>query len=62
MKKKHRSFLKWAGGKYSLSDVIRKLLPEGERLIEPFVGAGSVFLNTDYNQSKLFEISRCNDT
>ncbi len=58
MKKKHRSFLKWAGGKYSLSDVIRKLLPEGERLIEPFVGAGSVFLNTDYNQYTLNDINQ----
>ncbi|MBD3705344.1 hypothetical protein IE993_04535 [Klebsiella pneumoniae] len=23
-------------------------MPEGECLIEPFVGAGSVFLNTDF--------------
>ena len=42
MIKKHRAFLKWAGGKYGLCDVINKMLPKGDRLIEPFVGAGSV--------------------
>ncbi|WP_417657841.1 Dam family site-specific DNA-(adenine-N6)-methyltransferase [Pseudidiomarina aestuarii] len=46
--KKNRAFLKWAGGKYSLIEPIRALLPDGNKLIEPFVGAGSVFLNTDY--------------
>lgn len=58
MIKKHRAFLKWAGGKYGLSDVIRKMLPEGERLIEPFVGAGSVFLNTDYSEYLLNDINQ----
>ncbi|NGX18844.1 hypothetical protein G7L32_06920 [Klebsiella quasipneumoniae] len=41
--KKNRAFLKWAGGKYPLLDDIKKHLPEGECLIEPFVGAGSYF-------------------
>lgn len=58
MIKKHRAFLKWAGGKYGLSDVIRKMLPEGERLIEPFAGAGSVFLNTDYSEYLLNDINQ----
>jgi DNA adenine methylase len=58
MKKKHRSFLKWAGGKYSLSDVIGKMLPEGEHLIEPFVGAGSIFLNSDYAHYTLNDINQ----
>ncbi|NQY34586.1 MAG: Dam family site-specific DNA-(adenine-N6)-methyltransferase [Alteromonadaceae bacterium] len=58
MKKKHRAFLKWAGGKYGLSDVIRKILPKGDRLIEPFVGAGSVFLNTDYPHYLLNDINQ----
>lgn len=44
-----KSFLKWAGGKYRLVDKIKALLPKGKRLIEPFVGSGSVFLNTDYS-------------
>jgi DNA adenine methylase len=55
---KHRAFLKWAGGKYSLSNVIDAMLPSGERLIEPFVGAGSVFLNTDYKHYLLNDINQ----
>ncbi|SKA49079.1 Dam family site-specific DNA-(adenine-N6)-methyltransferase [Enterovibrio nigricans] len=55
--KKHRAFLKWAGGKYSLVEDIRKHLPEGKKLIEPFVGAGSVFLNTDFEHYRLADIN-----
>lgn len=54
---KSRAFLKWAGGKYSLVDDIRRQLPEGNKLIEPFVGAGSVFLNTDYDKYLLCDIN-----
>lgn len=43
-----KPFLKWAGGKYRLVERIRAQLPPGRRLIEPFVGSGAVFLNTDY--------------
>ena len=43
-----KPFLKWAGGKYRLASVIRAALPQGSRLIEPFVGSGAVFLNMDY--------------
>lgn len=57
MKKKNRAFLKWAGGKYPLIEDIRQNLPPGERLIEPFVGAGSVFLNTDYQEYLLADIN-----
>ncbi|MEK8576844.1 Dam family site-specific DNA-(adenine-N6)-methyltransferase [Escherichia coli] len=43
-----KSPLIWAGGKSrAMSHVLAELL-EGECLIEPFVGSGSVFLNTDY--------------
>lgn len=42
-----RPFLKWAGGKYSLLPDLYQLIPSGMRLIEPFVGGGSVFLNSD---------------
>lgn len=55
--KKNRAFLKWAGGKYTLIDEIRQRLPQGECLIEPFVGAGSVFLNTDYDRYVLADIN-----
>ena len=58
MIKKHRAFLKWAGGKYGLSDVINKMLPKGERLIEPFVGAGSVFLNSKFEHYLLNDINQ----
>jgi DNA adenine methylase len=58
MKKKQRAFLKWAGGKYTLSDVIGKMLPEGDLLIEPFVGAGSIFLNSNYANYVLNDINQ----
>jgi len=54
---KNRAFLKWAGGKYALVEDIRARLPEGRKLIEPFVGAGSVFLNTDYDKYLLCDIN-----
>ena len=55
--KKKRAFLKWAGGKYPLLDDIKRHLPQGECLIEPFVGAGSVFLNTDFSRYILADIN-----
>lgn len=58
MTKKHRAFLKWAGGKYTLSEVIGKMLPKGDRLVEPFVGAGSIFLNSDYKEYLLNDINQ----
>ncbi|MEQ4450951.1 Dam family site-specific DNA-(adenine-N6)-methyltransferase [Kosakonia sacchari] len=48
-----RPFLKWAGGKYSLLPELDRLIPAGKRLIEPFVGGGSVFINSDKHQSFL---------
>ncbi|MEG5337550.1 Dam family site-specific DNA-(adenine-N6)-methyltransferase [Enterobacter ludwigii] len=48
-----RPFLKWAGGKYSLLPELDRLIPEGKRLVEPFVGGGSVFLNSDKHESFL---------
>ncbi|WP_253306127.1 Dam family site-specific DNA-(adenine-N6)-methyltransferase [unidentified bacterial endosymbiont] len=55
--KKQRAFLKWAGGKYRLLEEIRRHLSPGSLLIEPFVGAGSVFLNTDYPEYWLADIN-----
>ena len=55
--KKNRAFLKWAGGKYPLLDDIKRHQPQGECLIEPFVGAGSVFLNTDFSRYILADIN-----
>ncbi|KKD00033.1 MULTISPECIES: adenine-specific DNA-methyltransferase [Photobacterium] len=55
--KKQRAFLKWAGGKFSLVEDIRRHLPPARKLVEPFVGAGSVFLNTDYDDYLLADIN-----
>ncbi|ABM02034.1 DNA adenine methylase [Psychromonas ingrahamii 37] len=57
MTKKNRAFLKWAGGKFTLTEQINQRLPEGRRLIEPFVGAGSVFLNSNFDEYLLNDIN-----
>ncbi len=54
---KMRAFLKWAGGKYALVDAITARLPAGRVLVEPFAGAGSVFLNTDFEEYLLADIN-----
>lgn len=41
-------FLKWAGGKRRLLSQLLPLLPKGQRLVEPFVGAGSVFMSSHF--------------
>ena len=43
-------FLKWAGSKRRLLPQLLPLLPKGRRLIEPFVGAGSVFMGSRFEQ------------
>lgn len=43
-----KPFLKWAGNKYQIISAVQAALPPGERLVEPFVGSGAVFLNTSY--------------
>jgi DNA adenine methylase len=55
--KKQRAFLKWAGGKFGLVEEIQRHLPEAQLLVEPFVGAGSIFLNTDYERYILADIN-----
>ncbi|MEI5640384.1 MULTISPECIES: Dam family site-specific DNA-(adenine-N6)-methyltransferase [unclassified Pseudoalteromonas] len=61
MQQKTRAFLKWAGGKYSLVEDIAKRLQaastEADTLVEPFVGAGSVFLNTHFKHYILNDIN-----
>lgn len=52
-----KPFLKWAGGKYKLTPTINSLLPAGERLIEPFVGSGAVFLNAKFDSFLLADIN-----
>lgn len=43
-----KPFLKWAGGKQKLVPVLAGALGEGDRLVEPFVGSGAVFMGTAY--------------
>lgn len=45
-----KPFLKWAGNKHKILERIQTTLPQGKRLIEPFVGSGAVFLNTNYGR------------
>ena len=52
-----RPFLKWAGGKYRLLDTLLSVLPKGKRLIEPFAGAGAVFLNAQYPRYVLNDLN-----
>lgn len=52
-----RPFLKWAGGKFQIIQRIVDALPPAERLVEPFVGSGVVFLNTDYQDYRLSDIN-----
>lgn len=55
---KHRPFLKWAGGKFRLTDDINKVFPKKKRcLVEPFVGAGAVFLNSHFERYILADIN-----
>jgi len=56
--KQFRPFLKWAGGKYRIANKVKQNLPNGSRLIEPFVGAGSIFLNTNFDRYVLNDINK----
>ena len=52
-----RPYLLWPGGKSHIISALRAFLPPGRRLIEPFVGAGSVFFNTDYPEYLLGDVN-----
>ncbi|HAJ34778.1 MAG TPA: DNA adenine methylase [Chloroflexi bacterium] len=53
-----KPFLKWAGGKARLVERIKAVLPSGRRLVEPFVGSGALFLNTEYDEYLLADANR----
>ncbi len=53
-----RPFLKWAGGKGLLAKTILGTLPAGQRLIEPFVGSGAIFLNATFPKCLLNDINQ----
>ncbi|MFU0912840.1 DNA adenine methylase [Kluyvera intermedia] len=48
-----KPFLKWAGGKFTQLNDLFPYIPGGKRLIEPFVGGGSVFLGSEKHSSFL---------
>lgn len=53
-----KPFLKWAGNKYRCLDKILPHLPKSQRLIEPFAGSGSIFINSDYKKYLLAEANK----
>jgi DNA adenine methylase len=53
-----KSLLKWAGNKYRIIEQIKAYLPKAPRLIEPFIGSASVFLNTQYPSYLLADNNR----
>lgn len=53
-----RSPIKWAGGKTRVMPELLKHLPKADCLIEPFVGSGSVFMNTEYRRYVLCDSNR----
>lgn len=52
-----RPIFKWVGGKFSTLPILSEHLPHGKRLIEPFVGGGSVFTNAGYKEYLLNDIN-----
>jgi DNA adenine methylase Dam len=52
-----RPIFKWVGGKFAVLPMINEHLPHGKRLIEPFVGGGSVFTNAGYRHNLLSDIN-----
>lgn len=46
-----KPLLKWAGGKFGVIDDLLAHMPHGHRLIEPFAGGGSIFLNAGFDEA-----------
>lgn len=53
-----KSPIKWAGGKTRVMPELLKHLPKADCLIEPFVGSGTVFMNTEYRSYILCDSNR----
>lgn len=53
-----KSPIKWAGGKTRVMRQLLKHLPKADFLIEPFVGSGTVFMNTEYRRYVLCDSNR----
>ncbi|MGP5469398.1 DNA adenine methylase [Pseudomonas helleri] len=54
-----RTLIKWAGGKTSELQIIKQHMPDKfDRVIEPFVGGGSVFLDLESSRSIVNDFSQ----
>lgn len=51
------TILRWAGSKSRMMAELKKHLPAGKRLIEPFAGSCSVMMNTDYEQYLIADVN-----
>ncbi len=52
-----RPFLKWAGGKFRLITPLQHFMPQSSVYIEPFVGAGAIFLNLPQTECHINDIN-----
>lgn len=52
-----RPFLKWPGGKFKALEILLPLMPQVKTLVEPFVGAGAVFLNAPFSKFVLNDLN-----
>ena len=53
----NKTFLKWAGNKSRIMDVLRLHIGGGNRLVEPFMGSGAGFIETRFEQYYLNDIN-----
>ena len=53
-----KPFLKWAGGKHKIIDRVLSVLPQADKLVEPFVGSGAVFLGANFKNYLLADTNR----
>lgn len=53
-----KTVLKWAGSKVRIIEVLKRHLPAGQRLIEPFAGSCAVMMNTDYPAYFIADVNR----
>lgn len=52
-----RTPLKWPGSKGRAMEELKKHLPKGKRLVEPFAGSCAVMMNTDYEEYLIADIN-----
>ena len=52
-----RTPLKWPGSKCRAMSELKKHLPAGKRLVEPFAGSCAVMMNTDYDEYLIADIN-----